>query len=397
VRPGLIRCYTVRRPLIPSTPARYVHHALMPWRRPTAEALRGRTVLWHTLWSDSYSNPRYAELLPRLERLFFAPIRQRLGAVGRLEGGVARRMRFFEHRTLEWYRHGGIELLLTPDPAQAFLFPGPAVVDLDDPTRDRDERRALGAPTLRHVVTPTRETAEYARAANPNVDVTVIPQGVSLESTEQACHDRVRRTLLEGARLPCETPIVGYHAPFLCVSGDAEYQAERFRTFDVDVLLSAVRELWSEGLSFLTVLVGEPSTSVTELATKEKRLVLAGYIERDRLFDWVGAFDIGTYPRTVDFGGRQSVKLLEYMANSAAIVAMSTHETRLLEEGGGGGGSGYRARDPAEFRELLRRLIVSHDERRALIRRGRVVAKEHDWSVLAARYESVLGAATREL
>jgi glycosyltransferase involved in cell wall biosynthesis len=365
----------------------------MPWRRPAAEALRGRTVLWHTLWSESYSNPRYGELLPRLDGLFFAPIRQRLGAIGRLEGGVARRTPFFERRMLEWYRRGGIELLLTPDPAQAFLFPGPVVVDLDDPTRAGDERRALGAPTLRHVVTPTQETAEYARAANPHVEVTVIPQGVNLERTAQAGHDRVRRMLFEGARLPGETPIVGYHAPFLCVSRDAEYQAERFRTFDVDVLLSAVRELWAEGLSFLTVLVGEPSSSVTDLATKEKRLELAGYMDRDRLFDWVGAFDIGTYPRTLDFGGRQSVKLLEYMANSAAIVAMSTHETRLLDERG----SGYRAGDPAEFRELLRRLIVSRDERRSLVERGRVVAEEHDWSVLAARYADVLAAATREL
>jgi hypothetical protein len=71
---------------------------------------------------------------------------------------------------------------------------------------------------------------------------------------------------------------------------------------------------------------------------------------------------------------------------------MSTHETRLLDENGGG----YRARDPAQFRELLRRLIVSRDERLALVERGRAVAQEHDWNVLAARYDDVLAAVARE-
>jgi hypothetical protein len=34
-------------------------------------------MLWHGLWDETYSNPRHAELVPRLECLFFAPVRQR--------------------------------------------------------------------------------------------------------------------------------------------------------------------------------------------------------------------------------------------------------------------------------------------------------------------------------
>ena len=71
---------------------------------------------------------------------------------------------------------------------------------------------------------------------------------------------------------------------------------------------------------------------------------------------------------------------------------MNTHETRLLEESE----SGYRARDRAHFRELLRRLIVSRDERQSLVERGRAMAKKHDWNVLAGRYDDVLAAAARE-
>jgi glycosyltransferase involved in cell wall biosynthesis len=374
--------------LIPSTPSRYIHEALQPWKRPPLALVEGRPVLWHTLWSESYSNPRYAELVPRLERLFFAPIRQRAGLLGRVDGVVARRVPFIERRTLAWYRRAGISLLLTPNLAQLELFDGPAVVDLDDPLISGPEQAALRARTVRHVIVTTEETCQYVQASNPSLDVTVIPQGVDLERAAAARHDEVRRQILTRGGLPLDAVIVGYHAPFVCLSEDRERKDENLRTFDVDVLLSAVRRLWSDGMSFATVLVGNPSSSIEKLARTEKRLVLAGYVERDRLFDWVGAFDVGTYPRTLDFGGRQSVKLLEYMANSAAIAAMRTHETRFLEDAG----TGYVAGDPAEFSAVLRRLIASRHERLSLVDRARVAVMEHDWRTLAARYDHVLAA-----
>jgi hypothetical protein len=269
------------------------------------------------------------------------------------------------------------------------LFDGPAVVDLDDPLISPQEQAALQAPTLRHVIVTTEETSQYVRASNPAVEITVIPQGVDLERAAGARKAEMRRQILTRVGLPLDTVIVGYHAPFVCLSGDHGRKDENLRTFDTDVLISAVRRLWSEGMSFVTVLVGKPSSTIDRLARTEKRLVLAGYVERDRLFDWVGAFDVGTYPRTVDFGGRQSVKLLEYMANSAAIAAMRTDETGFLEEAG----TGYTASDPGEFCAVLRRLIASRDERLVLIDRARADVREHDWRTLAARYNQVLAAA----
>jgi hypothetical protein len=346
-------------------------------------------VLWHTLWNERYSNPRYAELLPRLEHVFFAPIRQRAGVLGRLDGAVSRRTKFIERRNLAWYREAGLRLLLTPSPSQVPLFAGPAVVDIDDPLVTPTEQKALRARALRHVIVTTDDMAQYVRTANPMVDVTVIAQGVDLERAASARHEEMRLKILTGVELPLGTPIVGYHAPFICLSSDRQSKEEKLRTFHADVLVSAIRRLWSEDVSFVAVLVGEPSASLEELARKEKRLVLPGYIDRDRLFDWVGAFDVGAYPRTLDFGGRQSVKLLEYMANSAAIVAMSTHETRLLDETG----SGYRARDADEFCDLLRRLILRSDERLSLIDKAHAFVKDHDWRILAARYDGILAAA----
>jgi glycosyltransferase involved in cell wall biosynthesis len=346
-------------------------------------------VLWHTLWNEGYSNPRYAELLPRLEQVFFAPIRQRSGLLGRLDGAVSRRSTLIERRDLAWYRAAGLRLLLTPRLDQVPLFGGPAVVDLDDPLVAPDEQTALQAEALRHVIVTTDEVADYVRTANPIVDVTVIPQGVDLRRAGGARHEEVRREILGGIGLPLETPIVGYHAPFICLSGDREAQEEKLRTFHADVLVSAIRRLWSEDVSFVAVLAGKPSATVEELARKEKRLVIPGYINRNRLFDWVGAFDVGAYPRTLDFGGRQSVKLLEYMASSAAIIAMSTHETRLLDETR----SGYTAGDAEQFCDLLRRLILRPDERLSLVQRGHDVVKDHDWRILAARYDEILAVA----
>jgi glycosyltransferase involved in cell wall biosynthesis len=348
--------------------------------------LTGQSVIWHTVWSDVYSNPRYAELLPRLRELFFAPIRQHGGFRGRIDAAVSRRSRFIERRTLAWYRHTGIRLLLTYAAEQAFLFDGPVVVDLDDPTFDAREQAALRATNIRHVVVTTPQLADRVRASNTAVDVTVIPQGVDLARAGRTQSEKLRTAILARVGGTSDSVVVGYHAPVLCLSTEPSFQGRRFETFHLDVLMSQAQRLWSEGLSFALVLVGQASPAVTQLARGENRLVLTGYIDRGCLLDWVGTFDIGTYPRTVDFQGRQSVKLFEYMASGAAIVAMRTAETTFLDESG----TGYSTVDSGEFGRALRSLIVNRSERLALVQRARAFVSNHDWRILAAHYDQLL-------
>jgi glycosyltransferase involved in cell wall biosynthesis len=348
--------------------------------------------VWHTLWSETYSNPRYAELLPRLDDLFFAPIRQRAGRLGRLEGAVARRSPLVERRTLEWYRRAGVKLLLTPAPAQARVFPGSVVVDLDDPSGAQAERLALRDRRIRHVITTTTTSAAYVRECNSDVEISVIPQGVDLDRASRARGVELRRDILGSLSLPLDTVIVGYHAPIICVSSDEDFKRPEFRTFHVDGLLNAIRRLQAENLQFVSVLVGETSPTIAALASSDSRLVLPGYVDRDRLFDWVSTFDIGVYPRKVDFRGRQSVKLLEYLANGAAVVATRTAETEFLEETS----TGYVASDDDAFLDRLRALIVDGDQRAALASRGRTVVAEHDWKRLAARYNEILATVTSD-
>jgi glycosyltransferase involved in cell wall biosynthesis len=196
----------------------------------------------------------------------------------------------------------------------------------------------------------------------------------------------LRHRLLALSGRPAQTVIVGYHAPIICVSTDPDYQDPPFRMYDVDVLLNAIRELWNEGIDFLTVFVGRTSPTVRKLARFERRLVLTGYIDRAELFDWVGSFDIGTYPRTVDFSRGQSVKLLEYMASGAAIVAMMSSETSYLREAA----LGAVVDEVDDFCSALRELITNPDVRRTFANRGREFTAAHDWNRLAARYEAVL-------
>jgi glycosyltransferase involved in cell wall biosynthesis len=304
---------------------------------------------------------------------------------------VTRRARFIERRTLEWYKRNGLRLLLTPNAMQASLFPGPVVVDLDDPARIPEEQAVLRTPNIRHVIVTTESTARYVSSSNPGVAVTVIPQGVDVERASRARCEELRAKILSDCGLRSDTVIVGHHAPVICLSDDDGSSSATFRTFYADVLISAVRKLWAEGLSFVTVLVGKTSRTIDELARSERRLVLAGYVERDHLFDWVSAFDIGTYPRTVDFSGRQSVKLLEYMANGAAIVAMRTCETEFLEETS----AGLAAGDPDEFCRRLRLLISDRDERDVLVKRGKALAANYDWRKLAAHYDRILAAVAK--
>ena len=343
-------------------------------------------MLWHTLWSESYSNPRYAELVPRLRDLFFAPIRQRSGLAGRIDGGIARRTRNLERRTLNWYQRRGLRLLLTPSPWQAPLFQGPVVVDLDDPTRSTSEQKALTARNIACVVVPTNLIAQYVRESSPRARVTVVPQGVNVAAANRGDHTQLRHRLLARSARPAQTVIVGYHAPIICVSTDPDYQDPRFRMYYVDVLLTAVQRLWNQGIDFLTVLVGQTSPTIRKLAWFERRLVLTGYVDRAELFDWVGGFDIGTYPRTVDFSRGQSAKLLDYMASDAAIVAMMSSETSYLRDAALGA-----VVDEADgFCSALRELITDPDIRRTFANRGREFIAAHDWNRLAARYEAII-------
>jgi glycosyltransferase involved in cell wall biosynthesis len=269
------------------------------------------------------------------------------------------------------------------------LFGGPVVVDLDDPTHTPEEQAALSTPNIRYVIVTTDALAHYVEETNPCVDVLVMPQGVDLARATRAEHATVRKQLLAHSFLAPEAVIVGYHAPIICLSTDPGYRSDAFRHFHIDALFEAVQRLWSDDLPFLTVLLGNSSPTIRSVACSERRLVLKEYVDRERLFDWVGAFDIGTYPRTVDFGGRQSVKLLEYMATGAATVAMATSETSFLEENS----LGYTAADADGFYRSLRRLIVDHDSRRALGERSRKYVQRHDWDALAVRYDGILASA----
>jgi glycosyltransferase involved in cell wall biosynthesis len=275
-------------------------------------------------------------------------------------------------------------MLLTADPMQAARFDGPVVVDLDDPTYSVDERRALSAQNVKAIVVPTSDVQEAVRGfASPPL-LEVIPQGVDVKRARSGNREQTRQRVLGQLQLPHDTPIVGYHAPLLYSSRDANLG--HGQAYNVDVLLWASKQLWRGGLTFITVMLGEPSKSVSAAASLEPRLVLPGYTHRSDLFDWVSAFDIGTYPRVVDFQGRQSVKLLEYFACGAPVVATDVSESRIVRKSD----AGIVCASRAEFAQALRDLISDSRRRSEIGDHARRVATSYDWEILAPKYDDFL-------
>src|SRR5262245_39234540 len=94
----------------------------------------GERIFWTSLWFTRLNNARYAERLPRLDRLdaYFQTV-----ADARIRRGLAYRayrgplgdawLRAVLHRAAA--RYGGV---LCTELRQIDLFPGPVVVDMDD-------------------------------------------------------------------------------------------------------------------------------------------------------------------------------------------------------------------------------------------------------------------------
>lgn len=371
---------------IPDTDARFIHDPIRPWGFPRSFDPLSRGVLWHGFWGEGFANSRYSELLPRLTTLFFAPIQLRAGWRGRLETGLWRRMPWLEVMTLRRYRQRGVRTLLTADPMQASRFEGPVVVDLDDPTYSDQEQRALRGRNIAAIVVPTSDVHDAVRRFASPPSLAVIPQGVDLRRAHRGRRDVMRRLILDQLNLSDDVPIVGYHAPLLYSSCDASVSRGNNQAYNVDVLLWGITELWSDGINFVTVMLGEPSESLSRAASRERRLVLPGYIQRSELFDWVSAFDIGTYPRLVDFQGRQSVKVLEYFACGAPVVATDVSESRIVRDSDAGLVCAARE----DFADALRLLILDNKLRTEIGGRARQVVTSYDWDDLARKYDDFL-------
>jgi glycosyltransferase involved in cell wall biosynthesis len=344
-------------------------------RRPA-----GDRIAFFNTWYRGHNNARYAELLPRLERvdsfLLTFP-RQKL-----LRGGADRAWRAVRgvaepallHAAERRYRYAFVTEL-----DQLASLSVPVVVDVDDPRFTPEGASLLGRPNVVSYVVTDASAARRFEELGVDKPWHVVPQGVALESLDA---DAARAIGREHGRQG--TTVVGYLASFLLLPGD---RGGDNPLYDVSHLLDLWDEIGARVPEARLWLVGAPSASLRRRVGGRSDILLAGTVPRDRLLSYVANFDIALYPRTEDQGVRAS-KVAEYLGAGVPVVSYDYDVVADVREAG----AGILVGEPREFVAAVERLVRNPVARVELGEAARAAGRERDWRVLATRYEQILDA-----
>jgi glycosyltransferase involved in cell wall biosynthesis len=334
-------------------------------------------ICFYSIWFRGHNNPRYEELLPRLERLhrYLLTLSDRrllrgaeyraLRAVRGLRDPLVLRLAARRYRSL-----------FTADNEQIPLFGRPVVSDVDDPFFTPRELELLSHPSLQAYVVTAERAARRYEAMGLQKPWHVVPQGVSLSSIDE----RERREVAEGRR---DTPFVaGYMAAWLLAAEDRGGENPLYNVEHLFDLWDEVHERVPEAELWL---VGGASESVRRRAAARPDVRVLGRLPRPRALAHAASFDVALYPRSAD-QGIQSAKIAEYLGLGLPTVSYDYEVTAELRETG----AGLLARTPREFVDAVVRLAREEGERRRLAEAARAAGAERDWDVLAARYAEIL-------
>lgn len=333
-------------------------------------------VFFHNLWFRGHNNPRYAELLPRLERLDTY-----LVTIG--EGRLRRGLEYRFHRATRHVREPLVHALagrryracFTTAPDQIAYFSGPMVADIDDPWYSEREVELLKRPNLlAYVVTAARAARKY-EALGVDKPWHVVPQGFSLRTLDGVEAARVRREVRSDGEV-----VVGYMASWLLSSEDREGWNS---LYNVDHLLELWDEIQRRVPNARLWLIGAPSERIRGRCAGRRDIDVFGRLPRARALAHVANFDIALYPRTEDVG-IQAAKIAEYMGLGIPTVSYDYEVTADLRETG----AGVLVGTPGEFVEAVARLAVDGSERARIAEAARRAGEARDWDVLARAYET---------
>jgi glycosyltransferase involved in cell wall biosynthesis len=335
-------------------------------------------IFFHNLWFRGHNNPRYAELLPRLERLdrylLVLPDQRLLRGVAYRAARATQPARddLVFRLAAKGYRH-----LFTADNEQIALFPGHAVADVDDPMFSPREVELLSRPNLAAYVVTADRAGRGFEELGVQKPWHVIPQGVSIgEVTDAAREEIAARHRSDGE------VVVGYMAAWLLSEED---RGGKNPLYNVDHLF----ELWDEIRARVPKarlwLLGGPSDRVRARCAGRSDVVLLGRVPREHVLAYAANFDLALYPRTADQGIR-SVKVAEYMGMGVPTVSYDYEVTADLRETG----AGVLVGTPREFVEAVERLATDEGERRRIAEAARAAGRARNWDVLAREYAGLL-------
>jgi glycosyltransferase involved in cell wall biosynthesis len=334
----------------------------------------GRVALL-SIWFHGHNNPRYAELLPRLERLDACLLRL---PDARIRRGLGFRAfvgtKPLLHRMLFVGAARRYANLLTLDFDQLARWPGAAVMDADDPFFTPREVQLLQRPSLRAYVVTAEHAARKYEALGVDKPWVVIPQGVNLKAvTDELRHEAAAR------KQPGEV-VLGWMAAHLLTDGDRDADNP---LYNVDHLLELWDAIHPRVPHARLWLVGEPSARLTARLAGRADIELLGRLPRERALAVASQFDVAPYARTQDQGIR-AAKVSEFIGLGVPTVSYDYEVTSNLRETG----AGILVPDARAFVDAVVRLLDDPGARAELAAAALRAGRELDWDVLARRFES---------
>lgn len=328
-----------------------------------------------SIWFHGHNNPRYAELLPRLERLDACLLRLPESRIAR---GIGFRA-FVASKPLllrAAFARAGARYanLLALDFEQLGRWPGAAVMDADDPRFTPAEVSLLRRPAVRAYVVTAERAARRYESLGVERPYVVIPQGVNLE----AATPELRREAAARKR-PGEV-VLGWMAAHLLTAGDRDAANA---LYNVDHLLDLWEQIRLRAPEARLWLVGEPSDRLRRRLDGRDDVVLHGRLSRPRALATAACFDLAPYARTADQGIR-AAKVSELIGLGVPTVSYDYEVTANLRETG----AGVLVPDAPAFVEATVRLLSDAAARAELASRAAAAGRKLDWRVLARRYES---------
>jgi glycosyltransferase involved in cell wall biosynthesis len=340
-------------------------------RGPVAEPDR---IALLSIWFKDHNNPRYAELLPRLERLDAMLLRLSHRQVPR---GV-------QFRALRWPRRGLYRLalphaskryrgLLTLDLEQVPGFHGPIVADVDDPVFSPRAVAQLNDPNVKaYVVTAERAARRYEEMGvrKPHV---VIPQGVSVSTLAQGVREEQAAHRKDGE------VVVGWMAAHLLTRDDRDGANT---LYNIDHLLELWDRVHEQVPNARLWLVGGASSRIEQRVQGREDIELFGRLPREQALATASNFDVSVYARERDQGIR-AAKISEMIGLGVPTVSYDYEVTSDLRETG----AGLLVKTEEEFVQALVSLLTDEARRASFAEAARRAGRELDWDVLADRFE----------
>jgi glycosyltransferase involved in cell wall biosynthesis len=328
-----------------------------------------------SIWFHGHNNPRYAELLPRLDRLDACLLRL---PDARIPRGLGFRAfvasRPLLHRAVFTSAARRYRNLLALDFEQLPRWPRHSVMDADDPFFTPREVTALTAQSVQAYVVTAEHAARRYESLGVDKPWVVIPQGVDVTAATADLRAEAAARKKPGER------VLGWMAAHLLTAGD---RGADNPLYNVDHLLELWTEIGARVPEARLWLVGEPSARVREQLAGRDDVLLFGRLDRPRALATATAFDVAPYARTADQGIR-AAKISELMGLGVPTVSYEYEVTRNLEETG----AGVLVPDARSFVDAAARLLSDDDARRPFADAAARAGRDLDWDVLAGRYQA---------